>query len=66
MLLTSNAQKGKKYENHLNPIMLVFIRKLSPLTEYYQMSTHLQWFQSFLSFLSSFYVDQISNQQWKG
>ena len=30
------------------------------------MSTHLPWFQSFLSFLSSFHVDQISHQQHKG
>ena len=33
------------------------------LTEYVQMSTHLPWFQSFLSLLSSFHVDQISHQQ---
>ena len=33
-------------ENHLNPVMLVFIGKLS-LSEYLQMSTHLPGFQSF-------------------
>ena len=30
------------------------------------MSTHLPWFQWFLSFLSPFLVDQMSNQQQKG
>ena len=30
------------------------------------MSTHVPGFQSFLSVLSSFYVDQVSHQQHKG
>ena len=36
------------------------------LEEFYQMSTHLPWFQSILIFLSSFHVDPISNPVWKG
>ena len=96
-------KKAKIYENHLDPVMLVFIVLMflfflcmskryvfsfvcitciriflfsstvneqynaaqynwKALAECYQMSTHLSWFQSFLSVLSSFHVDQISNQ----
>ena len=38
-LLSSKAQEANIYENHLNPVMLVFIVKLD-LAEYSQMSTH--------------------------
>ena len=62
-ILSSNAQKAKNYENHFNPVMLVILGiHWKALAEYYQMSTHLPWFQTFLKFLS-FHVDQISNQQ---
>ena len=36
------------------------------LTEYSQMSTHMPGFQSFLRFLASFCIGQISHQQHKG
>ena len=39
---------AKLFENHLNPVMLVFSR--STLTEYSQMSTHLPGFRSFFRF----------------
>ena len=38
-------------ENHLNPVMLVFIRKLA---KYSQMSTYMPGFQSCFSFLHHF------------
>ena len=44
-------KKAKKYENLLNPVMLVFIGKLSLST--------IRW----VPILSSFHVDQISKQQ---
>ena len=57
-------KKAKDYENHLNTVMLVFIRKA--LSEHCQMSTHLPWFHSFLSFFASFCIAQVSLQQRKG
>ena len=49
------TKKAKHKKNHLNPVMLVFIGKLS-----------LRTFNYFSAFLSSSLVDQISNQQLKG
>ena len=53
-----------KSEYDFNPLMLVFIGKHSLST--IRWVPHLPCFQSFLSILSSFHVDQISNLQWKG
>ena len=64
-LLSSNHKKAENYENQRNPVMLVFIRKLLLNTQS-QMSTHVPGLQSFLSFLSLCYADQISQQQHKG
>ena len=64
MLLSSNAQKSKKLWRSSKTCHVGIHWKA--LTECFQMSTHLPWFQSFLSFLSSFHVDQISHQQHKG
>ena len=44
--------------------MLVFIGNYLIL-EYDQMCDHMPWFESFLSFLSSFHVGQISHHQRK-
>ena len=46
----------KNYENPLNQGMWVFI-------EYFWMSTYVLGSKSFLSFLSSFHVDQVTHQQ---
>ena len=61
--LSSIAQKAKHCKSRVNPVMLVFIGKLS--------LSSLRWVPichglSFPSFLSSFHVDQISNQQLEG
>ena len=63
-LSLSNAQKSKKLWKSLKTCHVGIHWKA--LTEYFQMSTHLPWFQSFHSFLSSILVDQISHQQQKG
>ena len=47
----------KTFENHLNPVFLVFIGKLSLSNDL--MSTHVSWFKSFFSFFASFCIDQI-------
>ena len=57
-------KKVKHHENQLNPCHVGIHWKA--LAEFSQMSTHLPWFQSFLSFLSSFYIAQISNNQLRG
>ena len=62
--LSSKAQGSKDYWKPSKPCHVGI--HLKALSEYYQMSTHLPWFQWFLSFLSSFHVDQIRNQQPKG
>ena len=50
------------FENHLNPIMLVFIEYI---VEYPQMSTHMR-FSHFFKVFASFCIDQISHQRHKG
>ena len=55
MLLSSNAQKSKNLWKSSKASHVGIHWKA--LTEYFQISTHLPWFQSFLSFLPSFYVD---------
>ena len=52
------------FENYLNPVCHVGIHWIA-LTEYYQMSTNLPGFQSFLASFASFCIDQISHQQLK-
>ena len=52
MLLSSNAQKSKKLWKSSKASHVGIHWKA--LTEYFQMSTHLPWFQSVLSFLPSF------------
>ena len=57
-------KNAKIFENHLNPVMLVFIWKLS--------LSALRWvvicqgFGDFLFFFVSFRIGQISQQQHKG
>ena len=55
----NKSKDAKIFENHLNPVMLVFIGKPS-------LSTHVPGFQSFFSVFASFCNDQISHQQQKG
>ena len=49
---------SKVFDNHLNPVMLVFIELLSLST---QMSTHLLGFQSFSAFLHHFVLAKLAS-----
>ena len=53
----------KNFVNHLNPVLLIFIRLA--LTEYSQMSAHVAGFQSFFSFFASLCIGQIGHQLHK-
>ena len=55
---TQCKKKAEQYENHLNPVMLVFIGKLA---DYHYMSTHLPGLQSSFSFFVSFCIGKISH-----
>ena len=57
---SSNAQKCKKKSEPSH----VGIHKKA-LAEYYQMSTHVPGFQAFLSFFSSFDIDQGLRKDYK-
>ena len=63
--LLSKAQELKKIiENHLNPVMLVFI---GALIEYLHLSTHFPGLSAiFQDLLISFCISQISHQQHMG
>ena len=50
--------------HNLNPVMFGIPWK--GLTEYSQMNTHLQGFQSFFMYFASFCIGQISHQKHKG
>ena len=50
-------KNAKIFENHLNPVMLVFIGNFSPST---QMSTHMTDFQSFFSIFESFVLAKLA------
>ena len=63
-IFSSKANEAKIFENHLNPVMLVFIRLLSLST--------LRWipicqgFSNFSAFLHHFVSANLSHQQHKG
>ena len=57
--LLSKHKTAKIFEKHLNPILFVFIGKLS-------LSTHVPGFQSFFRFFASFFIGQISDRQHDG
>ena len=63
-LLSSKAQGRKDFWKPSKPSHVGIHPKA--LTEYSQMSTHMQSFQSFLRFFTSFCNCQISQQQYKG
>ena len=63
-LLRLKAKNSNIFKNHLNPVMLVFIGKLS-------LSTNIwvpicQGFSHFLAFFTLYCIDQISHQKLKG
>ena len=57
-LLSSKHKNAKTFEKYLNPVMLVFIGKLS---EYSPMSTDVPGFQLFFRCTASFCTAQISH-----
>ena len=58
---TSIQSTGFLLENHLNPVELIFMEKLS--LSYSQMSTHMLGFQSYFRLFASFFYGQISYWQ---
>ena len=63
-MLSLLRKDAKIFENHLNPVRLVFFNgKLSLST---QISTHVSRFQSFFRLFASFCIGQISRHQHKG
>ena len=63
-LLQPKNKDANTCENHLNPVILVFIGWLS--TTYSQISTHMLGFWTFFRFFASFCIGQNSHQQHKG
>ena len=68
-----NATKATSVPKHKNAKIFKDHRKPChvgihwiALTEYSQMSTHMQGFQSFFKFFASFCIGQFSQQQHKG
>ena len=57
--MCSKHKDAKVFENHLNPVTLIFIGKALP--EYPQMSNHMPGFRSIFQVFASFCIGQISH-----